>query len=82
MAFSIGVWRESGRRIAVGVICWMIFGVSMLTNGFWPMGHPPCGQILLDAAAQRAALAEQWLTSEQISDSLGWTRSSAGESAG
>jgi len=43
VAFSIGVWRESGRRIAVGAICWMIFGVSMLTNGLWPMGHPMHG---------------------------------------
>ncbi|CAM0125036.1 Transmembrane protein [Stenotrophomonas geniculata] len=31
VAFSIGVWRESGRRIAVGAICWMIFGISMLS---------------------------------------------------
>ncbi|WP_445513769.1 DUF998 domain-containing protein [Stenotrophomonas sp. 3(2025)] len=43
VAFSIGVWRESGRRIAVGAICWMVFGVSMLTNGLWPMGHPMHG---------------------------------------
>jgi len=43
---------------------------------------PPGGQILLDAAAQRAALAAQWLTSEQVSDRLGWKRSSAGESPG
>lgn len=43
VAFSIGVWRESGRRIALGAICWMIFGVSMLTNGLWPMGHPMHG---------------------------------------
>lgn len=43
VAFSIGVWRESGRRTAVGALCWMIFGVSMLTNGLWPMGHPMHG---------------------------------------
>ncbi len=43
VAFAIGVWRESGRRIAVGAICWMIFGISMLTNGLWPMGHPMHG---------------------------------------
>jgi hypothetical protein len=43
VAFAIGVWRESGRRIALGAICWMIFGVSMLTNGLWPMGHPMHG---------------------------------------
>lgn len=43
VAFSIALWRESGRRIAIGAACWMIFGVSMLTNGFWPMGHPMHG---------------------------------------
>jgi len=43
VAFSIGVWRESGRRIAVGAICWLVFGISMLTNGLWPMGHPMHG---------------------------------------
>jgi len=43
VAFSIGLWRESGRRIAVGAICWLVFGISMLTNGLWPMGHPMHG---------------------------------------
>lgn len=43
VTFSIGVWRESGRRIAVGAICWLVFGISMLTNGLWPMGHPMHG---------------------------------------
>lgn len=43
VAFSIAVWRESGRRIAVGAACWLIFGVAMLTNGVWPLGHPMHG---------------------------------------
>nr|WP_262920365.1 DUF998 domain-containing protein [Stenotrophomonas maltophilia] len=43
VAFAIGTWRESGRRIAVGAICWLVFGISMLTNGLWPMGHPMHG---------------------------------------
>ncbi|MGE6331933.1 DUF998 domain-containing protein [Stenotrophomonas sp. NPDC077659] len=43
VALAIGVWRVSGQRIAVGAICWMIFGVSMLTNGLWPTGHPMHG---------------------------------------
>ncbi|WP_401730148.1 DUF998 domain-containing protein [Stenotrophomonas muris] len=43
VAFAIGIWRESGRRIAVGAICWLVFGISMLTNGLWPMGHPMHG---------------------------------------
>jgi len=43
VAFAIVVWRESGRRIAVGAICWLVFGISMLTNGLWPMGHPMHG---------------------------------------
>ena len=43
VAFSVAVWRVSGRRIAVGAACWMVFGVSMLTNGLWPLGHPMHG---------------------------------------
>lgn len=36
--FSIGVWRLSERRVSVGAICMMVFGVAMITNGIWPMG--------------------------------------------
>ena len=42
VAFAIGIW-ESGRRIAVGAVCWLVFGISMLSNGLWPMGHPMHG---------------------------------------
>lgn len=36
--FSIGVWRLSERRISVGAICMILFGIAMITNGTWPMG--------------------------------------------
>ena len=48
VAFAIGVWRESGRRIAVGAICWMVFGISMLTNGLWPMRPDDMGGVFLN----------------------------------
>jgi hypothetical protein len=38
--FAIGLWLESGRRLAVGALCWFVFGISMISNGVWPMGNP------------------------------------------
>jgi hypothetical membrane protein len=38
IAFAAGVWRLSGRVFSAGALCWIIFGVSMLGNGIWPMG--------------------------------------------
>jgi hypothetical protein len=45
--FAIGVWLESGRRLAVGALCWLIFGISMISNGIWPMGNPLHGLYIL-----------------------------------
>jgi Protein of unknown function (DUF998) len=38
--FAIGLWLEVDRRLAVGALCWLIFGISMISNGIWPMGSP------------------------------------------
>jgi hypothetical membrane protein len=40
VAFAIGLWLESGRRWAIGALCWLVFGVAMTSNGIWPMGSP------------------------------------------
>lgn len=39
VVFFIGVWWEFGCWIVVGVICWLVFGIFMLINGFWFMGY-------------------------------------------
>lgn len=41
--FSIGVWRESRRRLSLGGLAWALFGLSMISNGVWPMGTPMHG---------------------------------------
>jgi len=38
--FGLGIWRLSGRVFAAGAACWIVFGLSMLANGTWPMGSP------------------------------------------
>lgn len=43
IAFSIGVWRLSGRMISVGALCIAVSGVAMIGNGMWPMGSPMHG---------------------------------------
>lgn len=43
VAFALGVWRQSGRPFAAGAACWLIFGISMLSNGIWTFGHPMHG---------------------------------------
>lgn len=45
--FAIGLWLESGRRLAVGALCWLVFGISMISNGVWPMGNPLHGLYIL-----------------------------------
>lgn len=38
LAFASGVWLESRRRLAVGALAWMFFGIAMASNGIWAMG--------------------------------------------
>ncbi len=37
--FAIGLWRATGKAFSFGAAAWFIFGVSMLSNGIWPMGN-------------------------------------------
>jgi hypothetical protein len=43
IAFGAGVWAKSGRTVALGALAWILFGLSMVSNGVWPMGHPMHG---------------------------------------
>ncbi|UTW56050.1 DUF998 domain-containing protein [Kordiimonas sp. SCSIO 12610] len=45
--FGIGIWQLSGRALSVGALGWVIFGVSMLANGIWPMGGPMHGLYII-----------------------------------
>jgi hypothetical protein len=38
--FAIGLGRLTERRLSIGALAWIIFGVSMASNGIWPMGGP------------------------------------------
>ena len=39
IAFAAGLWLESGRKFAVGAAAWIVFGLSMVSNGLWIMGN-------------------------------------------
>ena len=41
--FSIGLWQATQKVLSFGGVAWFIFGVSMLSNGIWPMGGPMHG---------------------------------------
>ena len=41
--FAAGIWRVSERRIAFGAVAWILFGLSMISNGIWVMGSPMHG---------------------------------------
>lgn len=59
--FAIGLWIEAGRTVSFGAICWAVFGVSMLSNGVWPMGSPLHGLYavgLLNLVAPTLSLLE------------------------
>jgi len=43
VAFAIGLWATSDRKIAVGALAWIVFGVAMISNGVWRMGSPMHG---------------------------------------
>ena len=45
--FGTGVWLASRRRFAAGAFCWILFGVSMIANGIWPMGGPMHGLYII-----------------------------------
>jgi hypothetical protein len=41
--FAVGLWLESGRRIAFGALSWLLFGAAMASNGLFTMGSPMHG---------------------------------------
>ncbi|WP_152553491.1 DUF998 domain-containing protein [Erythrobacter longus] len=43
IVFGVGTWGASGRIVSGGAFCWIIFGISMIANGIWPMGSPMHG---------------------------------------
>jgi hypothetical membrane protein len=43
IAFAIGMWLESGKKLAIGAAAFIIFGLSMVSNGIWIMGSPMHG---------------------------------------
>lgn len=45
--FGAGIWFLSCRAFAGGALCWIIFGISMLANGIWPMGGPMHGLYII-----------------------------------
>lgn len=47
IAFGVGIWILSNRAFAGGALCWILFGISMLANGIWPMGGPMHGLYII-----------------------------------
>lgn len=45
--FGLGVWRVSQRIFSAGASCWILFGISMVANGIWPMGGPMHGLYII-----------------------------------
>jgi hypothetical protein len=40
IAFALGLMRLSRQRPAIGAICYLVFGISRIAGGIWPMGSP------------------------------------------
>jgi len=43
MIFGVGLWKISGKPIAFGALAWILFALSMASNGVWVMGSPMHG---------------------------------------
>lgn len=59
--FAIGLWMESDRTISWGAISWIVFGLSMISNGIWIMGDPRHGFYaigIINLVAPALSLAE------------------------
>lgn len=64
--FGFAVGRLSCQKFSLAAISWMVFGVSMVSNGVWPMGSPmhglyAAGIINLIAPAISHIELERWL---------------------
>lgn len=47
IVFGGGIWSVSRRVFSAGGFCWIVFGVSMIANGIWPMGGPMHGLYII-----------------------------------
>ncbi len=45
--FGAGIWGVSQRTFSVGAFGWILFGISMIANGIWPMGGPMHGLYII-----------------------------------
>jgi len=43
IAFALGLMALSPQRPALGALCYLLFGVSRISGGIWPMGSPMHG---------------------------------------
>ncbi|TRD10562.1 DUF998 domain-containing protein [Erythrobacter insulae] len=43
IVFGAAIWRISRRAFSGGAMCWIVFGIAMISNGIWPMGSPMHG---------------------------------------
>lgn len=50
IVFAIGIWALSKRKFSAGAFCWVLFGISMIANGIWPMGGPMHGLYIIGIA--------------------------------
>ncbi len=59
--FALGLWHYSERKISWGSLCWIVFGLSMVSNDIWNMGDPRHGFYaigILNIVAPALSLAE------------------------
>ena len=33
--FALGLWKKTGLVVSIGSLCWIMFGISMISNGIW-----------------------------------------------
>lgn len=67
VSFGAGLWALSRNTVAFGAVSWMLFGLSMISNGIWPMGNPmhglyALGIVNLIAPALSHIEVSRWLT--------------------
>ena len=47
ITFGLGVWITARQVFSGAAICWILFGISMVANGIWPMGGPMHGLYII-----------------------------------
>ncbi|MEO0956803.1 MAG: DUF998 domain-containing protein [Pseudomonadota bacterium] len=43
----MGIWMTARRIFSGAAFCWILFGISMIANGIWPMGGPMHGLYII-----------------------------------